>query len=275
MPIVNKLKTLGYEETSINEKFKLYVKNYKAVVVYMDKDVYELGTYDGEKGKSVFNIILSKDNDMFTIEIDTVANHKSTRYYIDSSNNLFSADYAVETKDFWLAIGNGEVFYYSKADRKKFNTKIKDNELCKSISRDVGVVSDYLWLILDNKYICMADLMLDIETGYTIRTCGFVAVYENCARLKVKSADGKGKQNLIYSFEHKKLIKIDEIRCKDKEELRLCTGHYIDDPTGKKVEFISKVGKHKIKDNKYAKTFASNRKTLAIWYRNNGKLQRT
>ncbi len=117
--------------------------------------------------------------------------------------------------------------------------------------------------------------MLDIETGYTIRTCGFVAVYENCAYLSIKSTDGNGKQNLIYSFEHKKLIKIDEIICKDKEELRLCTGHYIDDLAGKKVEFISKVGKHKIKDNKYAKTFASNRKTLAIWYRNNGKLQRT
>ncbi len=140
MPIVNKLKTLGYEETIINEKYKLYVKNYKAVVVYEDKDAYELGTYDGEKGKYISNIVLSKDNDMFTIEIDTVANHKSTRYYIDSSNNLFMADYAVETKDFWLSIGNGEVFYYSKVDRKKFNTKIKDNELCNNLSRDVGVV---------------------------------------------------------------------------------------------------------------------------------------
>lgn len=170
----SKMKALGYTEYYINGISTLYFSKDK--IVFIGKDVKmnvicescnKYGNYiKVNRRYNLFEIVLGRNGEF----------HQETRYYIDSNNNLFKADIAVEDEDVWISIGDNKVLYYNKKNKKRHEISLGSLD-CTRLIESALYRSRKMLTIVDDRCICTLDLILDLEKGKVIRTLGNTFVH--------------------------------------------------------------------------------------------------
>lgn len=226
--VYSKMKALGYKAYHISDISSIYYSKDKIVFIGKDEKMNVICESDKKYGRSIkFN----RNHDMFEIVIEKYREfHEETRYYIDSNNNLFKADVAIEDEDIWISIGDNRVLYYNKKNKKKQSIRLDELNYTRLVE-SVLYRDRRLMTIIDDRCICVTDFILDLEKGEVIRTLGHTYVHNGFIYFRHRN-DEDNIVDMFYSFEHRKFFICNKIKYNDKKIATGVRGYYKDDASG-------------------------------------------
>ena len=259
------MKALGYSAYYLNDISSIYYSKDKIVFIGKDEKMNVICKSSKKYGHSIkFN----RNHDIFEIVIEKHGEfHKETRYYIDSNNNLFKADVAIEDEDIWISIGDNRVLYYNKKNKKKLSISLDGLNYTRLVE-SVIYRSRRIMTIVDDRCICVTDLVLDLETEKVIRTLGHTYIHNGFIYFRQRDNE----DNIIdvfYSFEHRKFFTCNKIKYDDTRRAIGVSGYAKNERTGE----VQKVAIEENTDRygKFIKSITSdNRNVLYMIDTNNG-----
>lgn len=226
--VYSKMKALGYSAYHLNSISSLYYNKEK--IVFFGKDGKMNVICESSKKYGLY-VKVNRNHDMFEIVLAKKGEyHKETRYCIDSNNNLFKADIAIEDDDIWISMGDNRVLYYNKKNKKKQNIRLDGLNYTRLVESFL-YRSRRVLTIVDDRCICVADLILDLEKGEVIRTLGRTYVHNGFIYFRHRN-DEDNIVDMFYSFEHRKFFTCNKIKYNYKRIATGVSGYYKDEASG-------------------------------------------
>lgn len=246
MTKASKFVALGYEEYDINGVCKLYFNDKRVYMANKNNDTHLVAVCDTKDDLYASYIKVRNKHKMKVIEVRRT-NKKPyiiVKYYIDSDNNLFKADWATETEYDWLSLGNMQLCHYDKKNKIKHVVEIRDRETYSYILNRLTYDKEFMTTIINNRYLYRYGFILDMKTGEFSKVTGFKIVDEKCVEVGLDAANCNLECGL-FSFRYPKMINCEKVERFACTGITKYTGYYIDEEAGEKkyVTVTKDVGK--------------------------------
>ncbi len=246
MTKASKFVALGYEEYDINGVCKIYFNDKRVYVADNNNDTQLIAVSNTEDSLYASYVRVRNKHKMKVIEVRRTNKQPyiTVKYYIDSDNNLFQADWATETEYDWLSLGNMQLFHYDKKNKIKHVVEIKDKEIYRYILNRLTYDKEFMTTIINNRYLYRYGFIIDMKTGEFSKANGFQIVDEKCVEVDLDTTNCNLECGL-FSSKYPKMINCEEVERFECTGITKYTGYYIDEEAGEKkyVTVTKDVGK--------------------------------